>query len=147
MTSYDQPPRLLGRLDPTKEIGPPAPHAVRECSLRDDLRARPHRFERLRNRGRTDPDTFNLHDLVTAGTQVLEIAALVDRTSLDQKLEEWIVESRRLERAVDHAQVQIGQVAAMQMTDEVGGAELESSAMLDHERWLTVAYLRFIPLR
>ena len=115
-----------------QQIRAPAPGIVQQRRLRDDLRAAAHRVERpIRERLRHSR-ALDLDDLVSLPGQVLQIVPLVDRATLHEDVEQRIVEMRPLDPAIRGLDVQVREVPAVEMPDEVGGAEAEGVTLLDH---------------
>ena len=81
--------------------------------------------ERLRN-----PRTLDLDDLVSLPGQVLQIVPLVDRATLHEDVEQRIVEMRPLDPAICGLDVQVREVPAVEMPDQVGGVRRRVSPCL-----------------
>ena len=121
-----------GRRDPQQQVGATAPAIVQQRRLRNGLRAASHRVEGAICERPRDSRAFDLDDLVPLAGQVLEVAPLVERAALDEDVEQRIVKMRTLDTAVQRLDVQVREVPALEVPDEVGRAQVDDFPVLDH---------------
>ena len=79
-------PEVTWLLNAPKDIGASAPMSNLKSALRDDLRAGPHSFKRLRYGARFDPRPVYSGDRKPIRLKVLDIALFVHSTALRQDL-------------------------------------------------------------
>ncbi len=125
-------PQSGRRLDAPQHVRPPDPVAGAESALDDDVRPGFHRRAGARKSLPVDADALDDRDGEPARLQMLDIPLFVPPPSFLQKLLERVPEFWLLERSVRDLDVQRGQMPAMQMPDEVGGAEQDGGAGLLH---------------
>jgi len=85
----------------------------------------------IRERSR-DSRAFDRNDLIILTDQVLEVAPLVERPAFDEDVEQRIVKMRTLDTAVQRLDVQVREVPAVEVPDEVGRAQVDDFPVLDH---------------
>jgi hypothetical protein len=118
-----------------EHIGATAPNALQECALDDDLDPLAHCSHRLLDLRRRDSDTFDLDDLHPPCTQVLDVRALVCRTALPQHLQRWIPDLRLRPAAGRNQRVEVRQVMAVEIADQIRSAELNRVAKIEQKRF------------
>lgn len=106
---------------------------MRERSLRDDLRTPPHGGNRCSDRLGRDVKALNSDDLEACLRQVFDIVLFVDGTSFPQNLQQRVGDVRFLQIALGHAALESGAMAAVQVADEIGRAQLEGVALFPHD--------------
>jgi hypothetical protein len=89
-------------------------------------------MERLHYGSRRYTDTINGNRFEPGRHDMLDIGSFVLRAALGQKFERRIPDGRFGEIAIGHSDIKSGQVTAVQMPHEVGGAELNGTFMFPH---------------
>jgi hypothetical protein len=105
---------------------------LHESALHDDVGTRPHRRHGLIDLRGVDPAAGNLDERDTWSPEALDELPLVRESALDQGLQDGIPNLRLLHRAACDRGIESSQMTAVEMADEVGGAEAEVVADLLH---------------
>ena len=124
-----------GPLDLDEEVRAPAPPAIHERGLRDDLGAGPHGLCRLSRRRLEVPRLAerDLDDLAPLGPEPLEVGALVQLALAPQQLRVLVGDERPGALAARDLERQRRQVRALEVVVQVGGGKRDAAAHLLHD--------------
>ena len=95
-------------------------------------RAGAHRGHRRPPAPDPSPDTFDFDNGMAPPSQVIDIGPLVREPTLGEHLQQRIVGLRLLRFAASNGGIESRQVMAVDVTDEVGGAEEKCIPDLSH---------------
>lgn len=112
-------------LDPAQDVGTPNPAVMGQRALSDDLDAILHGRKRIGDCLIRYFSTFDADDVQTLTGQMRDIPFLVRQTPFPENLEIRIPYLGPDQRTLGRGKLQLGKMAAIEVRNQVGGAEFQ----------------------